>query len=56
MSAKEQKQSYSRKGEESRVCRICGNKNGVIRKYGLNICRKCFREKAEELGFKKYGG
>jgi len=53
---KEQKQSYSRKGEKPRVCRFCGNKHGVIRKYGLQICRQCFREKAEELGFKKLGG
>lgn len=56
MTAKEQKYSYTRKGEKGRVCRFCGSKNGLIRKYGLNICRRCFREKAEELGFKKYGG
>lgn len=53
---KENKYDYTRKGEKGRVCRFCGNKNGVIRKYGLIICRQCFREKAEELGFKKYGG
>lgn len=25
----------------------------IIRKYGLNICRKCFREYATDIGFKK---
>ncbi len=44
------------KKEENVECRFCGNKHGVIRKYDLYICRKCFREKAEDLGFKKYGG
>ncbi len=34
-------------------CERCGDKTGVIRKYGLNLCRQCFREKARELGFKK---
>jgi len=25
-----------------------------IRRYGLNLCRQCFREIAEDLGFKKF--
>jgi hypothetical protein len=33
--------------------RKCGAIKGVIRKYGLMICRRCFREKAEEIGFQK---
>ncbi|MBI5036348.1 30S ribosomal protein S14 [Candidatus Micrarchaeota archaeon] len=37
-----------------RRCRFCGTSNGLIRKYGLYCCRKCFREKAEDLGFDKY--
>ena len=40
-------------GPGSRKCRICGNTHGLIRKYGINICRRCFREKAVEIGFKK---
>ncbi len=37
------------------VCRRCGKKGmGVISKYGLNYCRRCFREQAKTLGFKKY--
>ena len=35
-------------------CERCGRKRGIIRVYGLHLCRQCFREKAEEMGFKKY--
>jgi len=41
-------------GKGSNPCRRCGQKNAVIRKYGLNLCRQCFREVASSLGFKKY--
>ncbi|QRD03603.1 hypothetical protein JI435_103520, partial [Parastagonospora nodorum SN15] len=27
---------------------------GLIRKYGLNICRQCFREKSADIGFVKH--
>ncbi|CAD0081942.1 unnamed protein product [Aureobasidium vineae] len=27
---------------------------GLIRKYGLNICRQCFREKSTDIGFIKH--
>ena len=40
--------------KKARVCRICGAKNVVIRKYGLLICRRCFKDVAERIGFKKY--
>lgn len=33
--------------------RICSNPHGLIRKYGLNICRQCFRERANHIGFYK---
>lgn len=33
--------------------RVCTHKAGLIRKYGLNICRQCFREKAADIGFIK---
>jgi ribosomal protein S14 len=33
--------------------KVCGNQWGIIRKYGLNICRQCFREYAKDMGFKK---
>lgn len=34
--------------------RVCSNQGGLIRKYGMNICRQCFRERANEIGFVKY--
>ncbi len=37
-----------------RGCERCGRKRGIIRRYGLHLCRQCFREIAPELGFKKY--
>ncbi|KXS97162.1 hypothetical protein AC578_3064 [Pseudocercospora eumusae] len=42
-------------GKGSRGCRVTGDKkkSGVIRKYGLNMSRQAFREKAEDIGFKK---
>ena len=27
--------------------------HGLIRKYALNMCRQCFREYANDIGFKK---
>ena len=33
--------------------RRCKNTHGLIRKYGLNLCRRCFREHAEDIGFFK---
>ena len=51
---KKQQHSHIRRfGKDSRGCRITGVKQGVIRKYGLNICRRAFREHAEHIGFKK---
>ncbi|KAK4532318.1 hypothetical protein CCYA_CCYA11G3175 [Cyanidiococcus yangmingshanensis] len=38
----------------SRRCRVCKAHQGLIRKYGLNICRRCFREHANKIGFQKY--
>ncbi len=42
------------KKRSKRRCRFCGNSKGLIRKYALFVCRRCFREKAQEIGFKKY--
>jgi ribosomal protein S14 len=33
--------------------RVCKHTAGLIRKYGLNVCRQCFREKAADIGFVK---
>ncbi|KAJ5024108.1 ribosomal protein S14p/S29e-domain-containing protein [Bipolaris maydis] len=40
-------------GKGSRECRVCTHPAGLIRKYGLNICRQCFREKSADIGFVK---
>ena len=33
--------------------RVCSNSHGIIRKYGLSICRRCFRQYAKDIGFQK---
>ena len=43
------------KGKGMRRCRICGNGEGLISAHNLYLCRRCFRECAKDLGFKKYG-
>jgi len=40
-------------GQALTTCVRCGSNRGHISKYSLNICRRCFREVAQELGFKK---
>ena len=35
-------------------CQRCGRIRGHINKYGLHLCRQCFREIAPDIGFKKY--
>ncbi len=41
-------------GINKRPCVICGRVGGHIQKYGLHLCRQCFRENASKIGFKKY--
>ena len=46
--------THSRKyGKDSRECRRCKCQTGLIRKYDLVLCRKCFREYSEIIGFTK---
>ncbi len=33
--------------------RLCAHQAGLIRKYGLDLCRQCFREKSATIGFVK---
>jgi len=42
------------KGKIDGKCKICGSTRSVIYSYSLQICRKCFREMAEDIGFRKY--
>lgn len=48
------KKKVKKCGKTLRPCRRCGVYGPVIRKYGLMICRQCFREVAAGLGFKKF--
>ena len=41
-------------GKGSRQCRVCAAHQGLIRKYHMFICRRCFRERANDIGFVKY--
>lgn len=37
-----------------RKCIRCGRNRAYIQKYGIHLCRQCFREVATNIGFKKY--
>tara|TARA_B100000315_G_C14044718_1_gene349126 strand:+ start:27 stop:185 length:159 start_codon:yes stop_codon:yes gene_type:complete len=41
-------------GRGARKCTRCGGFHGLIRKYDLFYCRRCFREVARDIGFHKY--
>ncbi|MFH1631157.1 MAG: 30S ribosomal protein S14 [Candidatus Aenigmatarchaeota archaeon] len=41
-------------GKGARKCVRCGTLDAIVRQYGLMYCRKCFREIARDIGFKKY--
>ena len=41
-------------GRNLKKCRRCGTYRGHISSYGLNLCRRCFREVATKIGFKKF--
>ena len=41
-------------GKNLKLCSRCGRRGGHIDKYGLDLCRQCFREIATKIGFKKY--
>ncbi|MGB8312721.1 MAG: 30S ribosomal protein S14 [Halobacteriota archaeon] len=41
-------------GRVAHECRRCGRKQGLVRKYGIYLCRQCFREKASDMQFEKY--
>jgi ribosomal protein S14 len=43
------------RGRGTRQCRVCKTARGLIRIDNLRICRRCFREVGEYLGFRTYG-
>lgn len=42
------------RANEKTHSRVCTHPAGLIRKYGLMICRQCFREKSTDIGFIKH--
>ncbi|RLE82633.1 MAG: 30S ribosomal protein S14 [Thermoprotei archaeon] len=43
-----------RYGKGAYRCRRCGTHEALIRAHGIYLCRRCFREVAPLIGFKKY--
>jgi len=41
------------RGLITHLSRLCAHQAGLIRKYGLDLCRQCFREKSATIGFTK---
>ncbi|MEA3430982.1 MAG: 30S ribosomal protein S14 [Nanoarchaeota archaeon] len=41
-------------GAAKKKCKRCGRPRAHIEKYGINLCRQCFREVATKIGFKKF--
>lgn len=41
-------------GTSTKRCQRCGRRGAHISKYGVELCRQCFREIAKDIGFKKY--
>ena len=41
-------------GVASKKCERCGRFGAHISSYNLHLCRHCFREIADKIGFKKY--
>lgn len=51
---KHNKPKQRKNGAALYKCEKCGRIGAHVGQYGLNYCRQCFREIAEEIGFKKY--
>lgn len=41
-------------GIAKKKCERCGRFGAHLSQYNLNLCRQCFREIAEDIGFHKY--
>ena len=41
-------------GKTKQKCIFSGTTRGVIRKYGINICRRYFKENSKKIGFKRF--
>lgn len=38
----------------AKMCDRCKTRAAVYQRFGLNLCRRCFREMAPKMGFNKY--
>ncbi len=47
-------QKQKKFGRGAHACLLCGRRQGLVRKYHINLCRQCFREWARQMGFRKY--
>ena len=41
-------------GISLKKCVKCNRSGAHISKYGIHLCRQCFRDNAEKIGFKQY--
>ncbi len=41
-------------GKFMKKCLKCGGNKGFVSKYSINLCRRCFRDIAPSMGFRKY--
>jgi small subunit ribosomal protein S14 len=48
------KPKIRKNGLTKKKCERCGRFGAHLSQYNINLCRQCFREIAEEIGFKKY--
>ncbi|KXB01042.1 30S ribosomal protein S14 [candidate division MSBL1 archaeon SCGC-AAA259O05] len=44
----------NKKSEGKKKCERCGSRGAVFQRYGLNLCRRCFREMAPKMDFDKH--
>lgn len=38
-------------GRNFTLCKLCKTHKAIIRKYNLNVCRKCMKDNAKNLGW-----
>ncbi|HLC79028.1 MAG TPA: 30S ribosomal protein S14 [archaeon] len=36
------------------ICNMCKTHKGVMKRYNMHICRRCFKDNAQKMGFRKY--
>ncbi len=51
---KHNKPKERKMGIAAQKCKRCGRFGAHLNQYEIHLCRQCFREIAEEIGFNKY--